>query len=88
MISLLIVHILFVGASIHACRHVSRHILAMEGDKEIFKFLIEPLISQPIHEISKKQQLHKCTSIIGDEEPVFDIPKIIARNRYNKFHFR
>jgi hypothetical protein len=47
MISLLIVHILFVGASIHACRHVSRHILAMEGDKEIFKFLIEPLISQP-----------------------------------------
>ena len=55
MISLLIVHILFVGASIHAYCHAGCHIMAMEGDKEIFKFLIEPLIAQHVHKVLKKQ---------------------------------
>jgi hypothetical protein len=56
----------------------------MESDKEIFKSLIEPLLAQPIREALKKPRLHKGPSGIGDEEPVFDIPKIIARNRYCK----
>jgi nickel-dependent lactate racemase len=30
-------------ASIHACRKADRHIVAMEGEKEIFKSLLEPL---------------------------------------------
>jgi hypothetical protein len=65
--------------SIHACRKAGRHIVAMEADKEIFKFLIEPLIAHPVRKAPKKGP-----SRIGDEEPVFDIPKIVARNRYCK----
>jgi hypothetical protein len=57
----------------------------MESDKEIFKSLIEPLLAQPVCEAPKKQRLHKGPSRIGDEESVFDIPKIIARNRYCKY---
>jgi hypothetical protein len=56
----------------------------MEADKEIFKSLIEPLLAQPIREAPKKQRLYKGPSRISDEEPVFDIPKIIACNRYCK----
>jgi hypothetical protein len=75
---------LLAGVSIHACRKTGRHIVAMKSDKEIFKSLIEPLLAQPVREAPKKQRLHKGPSRIGDEEPVFDIPKIIARNRYCK----
>ena len=56
----------------------------MEGDKEIYKSLIEPLIIQPVCEVPIKQWLHNNTFRIGDKESVFDIPKIIARNRYYK----
>jgi hypothetical protein len=56
----------------------------MELDKEIFKSLIESLLAQLVREAPKKQWLHKGPSRIGDEEPVFEIPKIIARNRYCK----
>jgi len=31
------------GASIHACRNVNRHIVALEEDKAIFDVLIAPL---------------------------------------------
>jgi hypothetical protein len=58
--------------------------VAMEANKEIFKSLIEPLIAHPVLEASKKQWLHKGPSRIDDEEPVFDIPKIVAYNRYCK----
>jgi hypothetical protein len=81
---LLIFFTLLAGASIHACRKVGRHIVAMELDKEIFKSLIESLLAQLVREAPKKQWLHKGPSRIGDEEPVFEIPKIIARNKYCK----
>ena len=68
--------------SIHACRKAGRHIVAMELDKEIFKSLIEPLLAQPICEAPQKPQFHKEPSRIGDEEPVFDISKIIVRKKY------
>jgi hypothetical protein len=56
----------------------------MEGDKEIFKSFIEPLLAQPLREAPKKQRLHKDPFRISDEESVIDIPKIIAHNRYCK----
>jgi hypothetical protein len=75
--------------SIHACHKAGRHIVAMESDKEIYKSLIEPLLAQPVREAPKKPRLHKGPFGIGDEEQVFDIPNIIARNGYCiKFHFR
>jgi hypothetical protein len=58
--------------------------VAMEVDKKIFKSLIEPLLVQLNREAPKKQQLYKGPSRINDEKPVFNIPKIIAPNRYCK----
>jgi hypothetical protein len=81
---LLIFLTLLAGASIHACHKAGRHIVAMEADKEIFKSLIEPLLGQLVCEASQKQRLYKGPSRISNEEPVFDIPKIIARNSYCK----
>jgi hypothetical protein len=81
---LLIFLTLLTGASFHACRKARCHIVAMEEDKEIFKSLIESLLTHPICEAPKKQRLHKGPSRIDDEEPVFDIPKIIPHNRYCK----
>jgi hypothetical protein len=56
----------------------------MEGDKEIFKSLLEPLIVKPVVEVSKKQRLHKVTSIVDDEEEVLPTPKIVPCNRFCK----
>ena len=75
---------LLAGVSIYACCKAGYHIVAIEANKEIFRSLIEPLIAYPIIEAPKKQRLHKGPSRIGDEEPIFDIPKIVAYNRYCK----
>jgi hypothetical protein len=45
------------GASVHACRKTGRHFVAMEGDKEIFKAILEPLIVDTVTEGFKKQRL-------------------------------
>jgi hypothetical protein len=45
------------GASVHACRKAGRHFVAMEGDKEISKAILEPLIVDTITEGFKKQRL-------------------------------
>jgi nickel-dependent lactate racemase len=81
---LLIFHTLNARASIHACCKAGRHIVVMEGDKEIFKSLLEPLIVKPVVEVSKKQRLHKVTSIVDDEEEVLPTPKIVPCNRFCK----
>jgi hypothetical protein len=47
----------FAGTSVHACRKTGRYFVAMEGDKEIFKAILEPFIVAPVTEGFKKQQL-------------------------------
>jgi hypothetical protein len=80
-ISLLIFHTLNVGESIHACCKAGCHIVAIEGNKEIFKFLLEPFIVEPVMEVSKKQWLHKSSATLDDEEEALPIPKIVPCNR-------
>jgi hypothetical protein len=50
--------------------------VAMEGDKEIFKAILEPLIVDPVSEALKKQRL-KATStthvLKGNKLPDIDI---------------
>ena len=41
--------------------------MAMEGDKEIFKAILEPLIVHPINEALKKQRL-QASSTVDDVE--------------------
>jgi hypothetical protein len=58
--------------------------LAIEGDKEIFKAILEPLIVDPISEALKKQRLEATSTthvLEGDEFPDTDI---ISFNRYYK----
>jgi DNA modification methylase len=38
---------LFAGASIRACQATGRHIIAFEDDADIFKAILQPLLSKP-----------------------------------------
>jgi hypothetical protein len=62
-------YLVFARASVHACRKAGHHFVAMEGDKEIFKAILEPLIVDPISEALKKQQL-EATSTAELPDPV------------------
>jgi hypothetical protein len=56
----------------------------MEGDKEIFKAILEPLIVDPVSEALKKQRLEATSTthvLEGDELPDTDI---IPLNQYCK----
>jgi hypothetical protein len=56
----------------------------MEGDKEIFKAILEPLIVDLVSEALKKQRL-EATSIADDiEVEEFEDPIIQPLNRYCK----
>jgi hypothetical protein len=58
--------------------------VAMEGDKEIFKAILEPLIVDPVSEALKKQRL-EATSIADDiEVEEFEDPIIQPLNQYCK----
>ena len=51
-----------VEASVHTCRKAGCHFVAMEGDKEIFKAIMEPLIVDLVNEALKKRL--EATSIV------------------------
>jgi hypothetical protein len=58
--------------------------MAMEGDKDIFKAILEPLILDPITKGLKKQRLEATSTtndLEGEELPNTDI---ISLNRYCK----
>jgi hypothetical protein len=56
------------GASVHACRKAGRHFVAMEGDEEIFKAILEPFIVDTVTEGLKKQRID------GDDAEVEELP--------------
>jgi hypothetical protein len=61
--------------------------VAIEGDQEIFKAILEPLIVDPVTEIFKKQRLDAdgTSKNFEDEEPPDTI--IIAYNRLSSFEY-
>jgi hypothetical protein len=56
----------------------------MEGDKEIFKAILEPLIVNPVNEALKKQRLEAInTTDVLEIDELLD-PVITPLNRYCK----
>jgi hypothetical protein len=72
------------GASVHACRKAGRHFVAMEGDKEIFKAILEPLIVVTVTEGFKKQRLDAIDAADGVELEELPDALIQPLNRYCK----
>jgi hypothetical protein len=61
--------------------------VAMEGNKEIFKGILEPLIVDPVSEALKKQRLKAISTthvLEGDELPDTDI--IPSTDNISKFY--
>jgi hypothetical protein len=56
----------------------------MEGDKEIFKAILEPLIVDPVSEALKKQQLQATSTANDVELEELPDPVIQPPNRYCK----
>ncbi len=74
--------ILLLGASIHACRIVSRHIVALEEDKAIFEAVLAPMIrSLPDVPIPLATVILQS----DDEDAVeVEVPHIIKKSRFSK----
>jgi DNA modification methylase len=72
------------GASVHACRKTGRHFVAMEGDKEIFKAILEPLIVDTVTEGFKKQRLDGIDA--AADVDLEELPDAVIKplNRYCK----
>jgi hypothetical protein len=58
--------------------------VAMEGDKDIFKAILEPLILDPITKGLKKQQLEAISTANDLEDEELLDPVIQPLNRYYK----
>jgi hypothetical protein len=58
--------------------------MAMEGDKEIFKAILEPLIVDPVSEALKKQRLEATSTADDIEVEELEDPVILPLNRYCK----
>jgi hypothetical protein len=56
----------------------------MEGDKEIFKAILEPLIVDPVNEALKKQRLEATSTANDIEVEEFEDPVIQPLDRYYK----
>jgi hypothetical protein len=56
----------------------------MEGDKEIFKAILEPLIVEPVSEALKKQRLEATSTANDIEVEELEDPVILPLNRYCK----
>jgi hypothetical protein len=46
--------IVLLGATVQACRKAGQHFVVMEEDEDIFKSVLQPLIVEPVVEVSKK----------------------------------
>ncbi|KAG0575802.1 hypothetical protein KC19_5G032000 [Ceratodon purpureus] len=68
------------GPSIHACRNVDRHIVALEADADIFKALLQPLIrTSTVPQSTTTEHV-----IIDDPEGEVPVAKILKRSRFLK----
>jgi hypothetical protein len=58
--------------------------VAMEGDKDIFKAILEPFIVDLVSEALKKQRLEAINTIDDIDVEEFEDPVIQPLNRYCK----
>jgi hypothetical protein len=66
----------YAGASIHACRSVGRHLVALEEDNELFSALLAPMVSSP----PKSQPTHQSQ----DPDAMDIVPAKIKKRRASK----
>jgi hypothetical protein len=74
----------FARAFVHACHKAGRHFVAMEGDKEIFKAILEPLIVDPVSEGLKRQRLEATCTVDDLEVEEYPDTLITPLNEYCK----
>jgi ABC-type sugar transport system substrate-binding protein len=72
------------GAYVHACREAGRHFVAMEGDEEIFKAILEPLIVDTVTEGFKKQRIDGVDATDDVDLEELPDPVFTPLNRYCK----
>jgi hypothetical protein len=68
--------LLLLGNSVLACYNLSRHILALDGDQEVFNKVLFPLFQDegshgeelPKHSLDPESPIHKCFKINLDCE--------------------
>jgi hypothetical protein len=72
----LVVHL---GATVHACQKAGQHFVVMEEDEDIFKSVLQPLIVEPVVEVSKKSCLKAQATLNVSEEEMEPPPPVIAR---------
>jgi hypothetical protein len=58
--------------------------VAIEGDKEIFKGILEPLMLDSVSEALKKQRLEATSTADDIEVEELEDPVIVPLNRYCK----
>jgi nickel-dependent lactate racemase len=76
--------LVFAEASVHAYRKAGCHFVAMEGDKEIFKAILEPLTMDPVSEaLKKKRREATSTADVLEIDELLD-PVITPLNQYCK----
>jgi hypothetical protein len=72
------------GAIVHACCKAGRYFVAMEGDEEIFKAILEPLIVDTVPEGLKKQRIDGDDAVDDAEVEELPDPIFTPLNRYCK----
>jgi hypothetical protein len=72
----------FLGAAIHACRVLDKHIVALEEDKDIFDAMLAPLIRQ-FQVVPATPATNTLPSDDPDEEDVV-VHHIVKKSRFNK----
>jgi hypothetical protein len=69
----------YAGASIHACRSLDCHIMALEEDKEVFFALLAPLMrSPPVSSLPQPQVAHRSQDPDAMEIVLAKIKKRLA----------
>jgi hypothetical protein len=79
--------LLHARASIHAYQIASWHIVVIKVDGAIYKGILEPLLVEVVHEVSKKHQLNIKSVVVSDkeeEEEEEEIPTIVPWIKFCK----
>ena len=71
-----------IGATIHACRAVRRHILALKADEDIFTALLAPMMRITA---APKPKSQVSNLDVGDlEEEQVPVQRIVKTTRFSK----
>jgi hypothetical protein len=77
----LLLFLYLIGAFVHACQKVGRHIVVLEDNEAIYKSVLQPLILELLIHVFKKQWLEsKDANVDFEEEEELPIHDIVQNN--------